>query len=129
MADEDRRKRLKTMKARKDAVEAGEKPVLKFRNYQPQTEALKEHKLAPVELPAVEEAVEEVLAQGAAVGGEGGALNIAPKKPDWDLKRDVQKRTAKLHKRTQRAIVELIRRRLEEEAQEASSGGEEEEAE
>jgi coiled-coil domain-containing protein 12 len=127
MADEDRRKRLKTMKARKEAVEAGEKPVLKFRNYQPQTEALKEHKLAPVELPAVEEAVEEVLAQGAAV--DGGALNIAPKKPDWDLKRDVQKRTAKLHKRTQRAIVELIRRRLEEEAQEASSGGEEEAAE
>uniref|UniRef100_A0ACB8FVZ7 Coiled-coil domain-containing protein 12 n=1 Tax=Sphaerodactylus townsendi TaxID=933632 RepID=A0ACB8FVZ7_9SAUR len=34
--------------------------------------------------------------------------NLAPRKPDWDLKRDVAKKLEKLEKRTQRAIAELI---------------------
>uniref|UniRef100_A0A8C6QI65 Coiled-coil domain containing 12 n=1 Tax=Nannospalax galili TaxID=1026970 RepID=A0A8C6QI65_NANGA len=38
--------------------------------------------------------------------------NLAPRKPDWDLKRDVAKKLEKLEKRTQRAIAELIRERL-----------------
>jgi len=37
---------------------------------------------------------------------------LAPRKPDWDLKRDVAKKLAKLEKRTQRAIAVLIRERL-----------------
>ena len=39
-------------------------------------------------------------------------VNLAPRKPDWDLKRDVAKKLAKLDKRTQRAIAILIRERL-----------------
>lgn len=39
--------------------------------------------------------------------------NLAPRKPDWDLKRDVSKKLEFLEKRTQRAIVELIRERLQ----------------
>lgn len=39
--------------------------------------------------------------------------NLAPRKPDWDLKRDVSKKLDFLEKRTQRAIVELIRERLQ----------------
>jgi coiled-coil domain-containing protein 12 len=39
-------------------------------------------------------------------------VNLAPRKPDWDLKRDVAKKLAKLEKRTQRAIAVLIRERL-----------------
>lgn len=38
--------------------------------------------------------------------------NLAPRKPDWDLKRDVSKKLEKLEHRTQRAIAELIRERL-----------------
>ena len=38
--------------------------------------------------------------------------NLAPRKPDWDLKRDVAKKLERLEKRTQRAIAELIRERL-----------------
>ena len=34
---------------------------------------------------------------------------LAPRKPDWDLKRDVSKKLEKLDRRTQRAIAELIR--------------------
>ena len=37
---------------------------------------------------------------------------IAPRKPDWDLKRDVAKKLEKLERRTQKAIAELIRDRL-----------------
>lgn len=33
--------------------------------------------------------------------------NIAPKNPNWDLKRDVQKRIDKLDKRTQKALSEI----------------------
>ena len=36
--------------------------------------------------------------------------SLAPRKPDWDLKRDVSKKLEKLEKRTQRAIAELIRK-------------------
>ena len=38
-----------------------------------------------------------------------------PKKPDWDLKRDIAPKLEKLEKRTQKAIAELIRERLKEE--------------
>uniref|UniRef100_A0A182KDJ9 Cwf18 pre-mRNA splicing factor n=1 Tax=Anopheles christyi TaxID=43041 RepID=A0A182KDJ9_9DIPT len=38
--------------------------------------------------------------------------NLAPRKPDWDLKRDVSKKLEKLERRTQKAIAELIRERL-----------------
>lgn len=40
--------------------------------------------------------------------------NLAPRKPDWDLKRDIEKKLEKLDRRTQRAIAELIRERLKE---------------
>ena len=39
-------------------------------------------------------------------------MNLAPRKPDWDLKRDVAKKLDKLERRTQKAIAELIRDRL-----------------
>lgn len=38
--------------------------------------------------------------------------NLAPRKPDWDLKRDVAKKLDTLERRTQRAIAEIIRERL-----------------
>jgi len=36
-------------------------------------------------------------------------VKLAPRKPDWDLKRDVAKKLEKLERRTQRAIAQLIR--------------------
>ena len=36
-------------------------------------------------------------------------LNIAPKRPNWDLKRDLTKRLSKLERRKQEAILTLIR--------------------
>lgn len=43
--------------------------------------------------------------------------SLAPRKPDWDLKRDVAKKLEKLERRTQKAIAELIWERLKEGAE------------
>ena len=43
-------------------------------------------------------------------------VTIAPRKPNWDLKRDVEKKLAKLERLTTRAIGEILREK-------ASSGG------
>ena len=40
------------------------------------------------------------------------ALDVAPKKANWDLKRDIQKKMDKLERRTQAAIVELIKEKV-----------------
>lgn len=37
-------------------------------------------------------------------------FNIAPKRPNWDLKREMEKKLAKLERRTQESIHTLIRR-------------------
>ncbi len=39
-------------------------------------------------------------------------INIVPKHPNWDLKQGVQQRVDKLKKRTQRAIVEILREKI-----------------
>ncbi len=36
-------------------------------------------------------------------------LNIAPKRPNWDLKREMEKKVARLERQTQQAIHTLIR--------------------
>lgn len=46
---------------------------------------------------------------------------MAPRKPDWDLKRDAAKKLERLEKRTQRAIAELIRERLKSEQTDLAS--------
>ncbi|XP_040211165.1 coiled-coil domain-containing protein 12 [Rana temporaria] len=87
---------------------------LKLRNYTPQDEALKERQVAPAKPIPVEEKVKDQLeaAKPEPIIEEVDLTNLAPRKPDWDLKRDVAKKLEKLEKRTQRAIAELIRERL-----------------
>jgi coiled-coil domain-containing protein 12 len=46
--------------------------------------------------------------------------SLAPRKVNWDLKRDIQPKLDKLERRTQRAIVELLHQRLEREAAHAT---------
>jgi len=59
----------------------------------------------------VEEHLEKAKSEN--VVEEVDLTNLAPRKPDWDLKRDVAKKLEKLEKQTQRAIVEIIRERLQ----------------
>ncbi|XP_033732059.1 coiled-coil domain-containing protein 12-like [Pecten maximus] len=95
-----------------DVMEALPKPV--FRSYKPQDNSLKEQAI-PVAKPAdVTEKIQSQLEASITkeVVEEVDIMNLAPRKPDWDLKRDVAKKLEKLEKRTQRAIAELIRERL-----------------
>ncbi|XP_069816671.1 coiled-coil domain-containing protein 12 [Dendropsophus ebraccatus] len=87
---------------------------LKLRNYTPLDDVLKERQIAQAKPESVEEKVKEQLeaAKPEPIIEEVDLTNLAPRKPDWDLKRDVAKKLEKLEKRTQRAIAELIRERL-----------------
>ncbi|KAK2091041.1 Coiled-coil domain-containing protein 12 [Saguinus oedipus] len=85
---------------------------LRLRNYVPEDEDLKKRRVPQAKPVAVEEKVKEQLeaAKPEPVIEEVDLANLAPRKPDWDLKRDVAKKLEKLKKRTQRAIAELIRK-------------------
>jgi coiled-coil domain-containing protein 12 len=102
-----RAEKLKALREKAQAAEGatdGDKPVIRFRNYQPKTADLKEAVLPPAVAPETFEAV--------ATDKEEVRLDIAPKKPNWDLKRDITKKLEKLERRTQQAIVEMIREQV-----------------
>ncbi|KAM0942249.1 putative mRNA splicing factor Cwf18 [Dioscorea sansibarensis] len=94
---------------------------LKFRNYLPHDEQLQRGKLPPAVLPKFEDPVATVAPPPEKI--EDPFVNIAPKKPNWDLRRDVQKRLEKLEKRTQIALRQLmLEQEKEREALEAGTG-------
>ena len=121
-----------------------EKKTVKFRNYAPKDESLDKAiqeqpaakrmkqndddagKVQKEEKSELEKALTEakvdaaLLTQDGPVGQGPSALNItaAPKKVNWDLKRDINKKMNRLERRTQKAVVELLRARLEREAEE-----------
>ncbi|XP_004495490.1 uncharacterized protein [Cicer arietinum] len=88
--------------------EEEEKPSMKFRNYVPHDKHLQEGKLAPAVLPKFEDPVSVPEPEPETQPKEDPFLNIAPKKPNWDLRRDVQKKLDKLEKRTQKALYQLM---------------------
>ncbi|XP_005600801.2 coiled-coil domain-containing protein 12 isoform X1 [Equus asinus] len=104
----------KTKQLREGEEEGEKHRELRLRNYVPEDEDLKRRRVPPAKPVAVEEKVKEQLeaAKPEPVIEEVDLANLAPRKPDWDLKRDVAKKLEKLEKRTQRAIAELIRERL-----------------
>ncbi|KOB67166.1 Coiled-coil domain containing 12-like protein [Operophtera brumata] len=111
-----RKERLKNLKRKNPensssaANEIALLPKPKFRSYRPQDETLQEVKLDDAVPAELEEEVKDLLE----AGKEKVKLlfNLAPRKPDWDLKRDVAKKLEKLERRTQKAIAELIWERL-----------------
>ncbi|XP_066994857.2 coiled-coil domain-containing protein 12 [Anabrus simplex] len=89
-------------------------PKPKFRSYRPQDDTLKENVLPEAAPGDVETEVKDQLeaASSRVVIEDLDITNLAPRKPDWDLKRDVAKKLERLERRTQKAIAELIRERL-----------------
>jgi coiled-coil domain-containing protein 12 len=53
---------------------------------------------------------------------DGDQITIAPRKANWDLKRDVQAKLEALDRQTDRAIAELVRRSIAEKAAARSAG-------
>lgn len=86
-----------------------------FRSYKPQDETILENAIVPAAATeSIEVEVQDQLdmLKTPIVIEDIDIVNLAPRKPDWDLKRDVSKKLEKLEKQTQRAIAELIRERL-----------------
>lgn len=95
----------------------------KFRSYKPQDESLKENVLPEAKPADIESEVKDQLnaAKSRVVIEELDITNLAPRKPDWDLKRDVAKKLERLERRTQKAIAELIRDRLKQRQEDLAS--------
>lgn len=114
-------------------IDASNKRAISFRNYAPNDASMEEQesKKARVEEEEQQEQSEPKSALQAALNQaqseittkEKSVESMAPKKINWDLKRDVEKKIAKLEKRTQKAIVELLKERLEREATEQAASG------
>nr|CAG4635218.1 EOG090X0KZ2 [Alona affinis] len=110
-------RQLKEQQQQQSADESTEQQQLPgplFRSYKPADEELQKSSL-PLAVPeTVDRQISHDLDKAAEPPNveEIDLLNLAPRKPDWDLKRDVAKKLAKLEKRTQRAIALLIRERL-----------------
>ncbi|XP_019876680.2 coiled-coil domain-containing protein 12 [Aethina tumida] len=89
-------------------------PKPKFRSYKPADESLEEHVLPSTKPGDVGAQVKDQLesAKSETVIDQLDLSTLAPRKPDWDLKRDVAKKLEKLERQTQKAIAELIRDRF-----------------
>ena len=96
-------------------------PSITFRNYVPQDESLvqnvTEDKPEPVAKKlkledALEKAQEEVRQQSS----NASNFVATTKKINWDLKRDIEPQLDKLERRTQKALVLLLKERLAKEA-------------
>lgn len=82
-----------------------------FRNYKKEAD---EKKIEDLKLPDVGESVKEQLddMKEPLEVKDIDISNLAPRKVDFDLKRAINKKLQKLEKKTQKAISELIRERL-----------------
>ncbi|KAL0106139.1 hypothetical protein PUN28_016106 [Cardiocondyla obscurior] len=89
-------------------------PRPKFRSYKPQDESLKNNVIENAKPGDVETVVQDQLdaAKSKVVIEELDISNLAPRKPDWDLKRDMAKKLEILERKTQKAIAEIVRTRL-----------------
>ncbi|CDU24285.1 probable coiled-coil domain-containing protein 12 (CCDC12) [Sporisorium scitamineum] len=96
-----------------------------FRNYDPITGQMKRFTSARDLPDTVEKDVDglqqQTIAEDERKRQEDLDLNnIAPKRPNWDLKRDLEKRLKKLERRDKEAVIILIRQRIQ--AQQKAAG-------
>lgn len=85
-----------------------DEPVLKFRNYAPRDETIAHTKVAPAGVPDFDDIYVD---PNAAIGGadpEDILVNVAPKKANWDLRRDIADKLTKLERKTQSAMIKLM---------------------
>ncbi|TCD66193.1 hypothetical protein EIP91_001687 [Steccherinum ochraceum] len=119
-ASEARKARLLALRKRKEGGADGAElePVIKNRLFDPETRTLKKRGAEDIEMEdTVEKKVEGLAEQIIAEDAERrqqelDLFNIAPKRANWDLRRDMDKKLAKLERQTQQAIHTLIRQRL-----------------
>lgn len=97
-----------------------EQVSLIFRNYRPRDGKLREKMVARVEIPNIEAEIQQRL--DAILGkDQEEVLSLAPQKANWDLKRDVKKKMAVLQRRTQKALLDLLKQKVQEQESARSS--------
>eukprot|EP01104_Vermistella_antarctica_P020993 TRINITY_DN9243_c0_g1_i1.p1 TRINITY_DN9243_c0_g1~~TRINITY_DN9243_c0_g1_i1.p1 ORF type:complete len:104 (-),score=38.43 TRINITY_DN9243_c0_g1_i1:52-363(-) len=91
---------------------------LVFRNYAPIGDELKEFVVEPPKQSDIVAEVTRKLAQVMTQEFESqqDIINLAPKKPNWDLKRDVGRKLERVDVRTQQALIKLIQEKVDAEA-------------
>ncbi|KAF9390368.1 hypothetical protein CPB97_009456 [Podila verticillata] len=104
-ASKKRKERLEQLKKRKleSAATDGKEVSLSFRNYTPLNEELKADDSKITTHKDIGDTVEKKM-EGVDI------FTLASKKPNWDLKRDIEPKLLKLEKKTRAAIIELIRK-------------------
>jgi len=101
-----------------DEEHAGKKRfVVRFRNYTPRDENLKAYVLEKPRVYSIAKEIAEKLERIAVEDPDLTVLTIAPKKANWDLKRDLEPKLRKLEARTQRALIEMMREKLKAESE------------
>jgi len=85
---------------------------LKFRCYKPHDQDLQGKQLEQVAATSIDNTVTDILNQASGQTTDIDLNTLAPRKANWDLKRDVEKKLTKLERRTKRAMAELIREKL-----------------
>lgn len=101
------------------------------RNYDPETRGPKlGFEAPPVEGPTLEDKAAEIEAEVRRKAEEEAAADrgidlfkLQPKKPNWDLKRELNRKLEILNVRTDNAIARLVRERLEAKKVAAPAGG------
>ena len=123
----------KTSSVATEGNEAGKEtePAIRFKNYKPYDSSLVvkvveksseivENNDAPVESKKEEtDIIKRELAQY-----NEEELNIVPKKANWDLKSQIEGRMNKLKRKTQRAIVDILREKLAEKSDDEDDNNE-----
>ncbi|CAD7085251.1 unnamed protein product [Hermetia illucens] len=116
-----RKERLRNLRKRAAADQESEegdspdeqKPV--FRSYAPQDKSIGDVDTKKGNyMNYIEEEVKEQIESSSTpiLTEEVDIINLAPRKADWDLKRDVARKLSKLERITQKAVAELIRERM-----------------
>ncbi|KAK4053038.1 hypothetical protein OIV83_001773 [Microbotryomycetes sp. JL201] len=100
--------------------------VFRFRNYDPETGQARKHARTD-DGDTVEQQVdgmaEQVIADDQVRRAQELDLsNIQPKRANWDLKRDLDRKLAKLKPKTDMAISQLIRKRLQSQKSDSANG-------
>ncbi len=121
----ERKEKLKALRAKAEASAAAapaNETVVKFRNYVPRDPNISHEKVEPVKAPGVSGILPqlEALAPPAAHSLQASDVAVAPKKGNWDLRRDVEEKLLKLERRTQRAMVKLMQDEKDEVAKAAA---------
>jgi len=114
---EARKARLAALRDRK-AGHSGTIGILSLRNFDPDTRTLRKHDpTANSQEDTIEKNVQGLaqmvlVADEARQAAELDLLNIAPKRANWDLKRDLEKKLQPLERKTKESIYTLVRQRL-----------------